>query len=278
MTNTTPGNPNQSLLATLGINDNVVVGSSTSGGMIVDVGTSETDSELNALLEVDGLLLYRSTNQVTDAIPGLTLSLEGISDFATDFIVDADDESIIGQLESFVEQYNESVKTIAGQSIIDGTTGSRGPLANDSSISNLRFSLRSAVSKGVTGQTLGAPSFLGDLGIKINNDGTLEISDKDKLSEAVKADASAVQSFFAGEDGITKRLETLLESVVGTNGLISAREESIDQRVKQITSRITTFDDRMVRREAQLRAEYARLEEVLSTFQSQQDFVSAIFR
>ncbi len=277
MTDTSRARGGDTLLSVLEINSENVVGAGTSGGMIVDVGTTETDSELNSLLEVDGLLLYRSGNQISDAIPGLTISLEGVSEFNTEFIVDADTDSIVERLEEFVEKYNDSIKTIADQSIIDGDTGVRGPLANDSTISGLRFNLRSAVSRGVTGQTLGAPGFLGDLGLTINNDGTLEISDKEKLSEAVKTDASAVQSFFAGEDGLTTRLETMLDSIVGTTGLLDSRDDSIAERIKQLTSRETAFDERMSRREGQLRAEYARLEEALSLFQSQQQYVSAIF-
>lgn len=276
MTDTSTAGPGGTLLDILQINADNVVDGGTEGGMIIDVGTNETDSQLNALLEVDGLLLYRSTNQITDAVPGLTLSLLGVSEYPTEFVVDADNESIVSKLEEFVEKYNETIKLIATQSTVDGTTGAKGVLASDSSIRGMRFDLRSAVTRGVTGQTLGAPSYLGDLGLKVNNDGTLEISDADKLSEAVKSDASAVQSFFAGDDGVTKRLETLLDTYVGSSGVLDSRTEIIDDRIKRMTARLTSFDERMSRRETQLRAEYARLEEALATLSSQQQYVSAI--
>ena len=142
---TTPQGGQPTFLDLLEINANNVVGTSTSGGMIVDVGTSETDSELNALLEVDGLLLYRSSNQIDDAIPGLSISLNGISDFPTDFVVDADSESIVGNLDDFIEKYNAAISMIGSQSQIDGDTGFRGVLANDTSFTGLRFSMRSSV-------------------------------------------------------------------------------------------------------------------------------------
>ncbi len=248
-----------------------------SGGMITDVGTSETNSALNARLLINGLTVYRSSNQIADAIDGVTIDLLETSAVAEEFVVDSDTESIRGELDSFIEKYNSIISLIKEQTFIDGDLNARGALANDSTFTGLRFGLRAAVTGQVTGQTIGAPSFLGDLGIEIGDDGTLSISDEEKLTEAVKTDAGAVQSFFDGPNGVATRLETMIDTYVGSNGVIGFREDAIDQRIKGYDNRIDTLTGRLERRETQLRREFAQLQEVLATLGGQQQFLTSLF-
>lgn len=63
-----------SLLDTLGVNNNAL-SSGTTGGYIYNVGTSITDSELSSIFELDGLTMYRDSNNVDDAYTGITFKL-----------------------------------------------------------------------------------------------------------------------------------------------------------------------------------------------------------
>ena len=261
------------LLSTLEISNNVVA-SGTGGGQVKYVGTSETDSELNSQFVLDGLTLYRDSNRVTDALAGITLEFKQVSTAPSEFTVTPDAENIKAQIEDFIQKYNDVLTYIAGKSNVDGETETRGDFAGDPVFSGLRFTLRNEVVRKVSGQPAEGPHYITDLGITINNDGTLTLSDADKLIQAVERNPQAVESLFSGSDGIATRLLTLVETFVQTGGIIDQREESIEASIRRLDDRIADFEEQLARREEQLRAQFARVQETIALFQGQQQFLS----
>ena len=119
------------LLSLLEVNSASVV-SGTSGGQITAIGTSETDSALNSQFILDGLTLYRSSNAVSDALEGITLSLSETATTATDFTVEPDASGIEDEVKDFIEKYNDVLSYISGKANVDADAGTRGDFAGDS--------------------------------------------------------------------------------------------------------------------------------------------------
>lgn len=263
------------LLSMLELNSNSVA-SGTSGGQITAVGTSDADSELNSKFVLDGLTLYRGTNKIDDALEGITLSLQKISTEAEAFSVSPGTSTIITEVKDFIAKYNDVLKFIANKSSIDTEANTRGDFSNDSAFRSLRYDLRNSLAAHVTGQPDGAPAWLSDLGIAINDDGTLKLENQEKLAEAVRRDSTAVQNFFSGPDGIAQRLTQQIDNFVRTDGIIDARQKVIDERVRRLDTQIESWDTRMLRREEQLRMQFARLQEAVAMFQGQQQSLFGI--
>ncbi|MFQ5572044.1 MAG: flagellar filament capping protein FliD [Rhodothermales bacterium] len=264
------------LLALMEVNS-AVIATGTSGGQVTKVGTGETDSDLNSKFLLDGLTIYRSSNQVTDALEGVTLSLKQTTTTASDFIVEPDSEGIKTQVESFISAYNDILTFIEAKSQVDGDTGFRGPFAGDSTLTGLRFDMRNDIATEVTGQPADAPSYLTDLGITIGDDGTLTLSDADALIAEVEDDPGAVQSLFSSTDGIATRLTNRLDRFLGIDGIIDNRQDVIDDRINRLDDQIARWDDLMEIRENQLRQQFARLQEAVAIFQGQQQTINSFF-
>lgn len=264
------------LLSQLGLTTDALA-AGTAGGQITAVGTSETDSELNSKFVLDGLTLYRDANQVTDALPGLSLTLTNTNAQPYDFSVAPDAASITAEIETFVERYNEVLSFIEGKSRIDGANDIRGDFAGEVAFTGLRFNMRTDVASAVPSASGDGPSYLTDLGITINNDGTLELTDKEALLAAVEQDPGAAQRLFAGPDGIATRLRDRIESYVNTNGILDNRMDVLDTRIQRLDDRIADWDDRLAQRESQLREQYARIQEVITSLQSQQQSFLGFF-
>ena len=267
---------NRGLLANLGLND-AVVASGTGGGMVTDVGTSEADSVLNSMFKLNGLTMYRSTNSITDALDGITLDLKKVGGGEQGFAVKPDKEGIKTEIEDFIKKYNEIISLIEAKSEIDADAGIRGDLADDSTFRSLRYQLRNDVVLPVNGQPANAVRMITDLGIEINKDGTLTLKDSDALIAAVEKDAGAVESLFAGADGIATRLETRIDRFVGVNGILSDRKDSVDSKIKRLKDRIEDWDDRLARREDQLRLQFAKVQETIAVLQGQQQNLMMFF-
>ncbi len=260
------------LLTTLELNNNVVA-TGTGGGQVKYVGTSETDSELNSQFVLDGLTLYRDANRVTDALTGVTLEFKQVSTAPAEFTIAPDVENIKAQIEDFIQKYNDVLTYITGKSKVDGATETRGDFAGDPVFSGLRFTLRNEVVRKVNGQPTEGPHYITDLGITINNDGTLSLTDESALLAAVERNPQAVESLFSGSDGIATRLLTLLEAYVKTGGIIDQRQNTIESSIRRLDDRIAALEDQLARREEQLRAQFARLQETIALFQGQQQFL-----
>lgn len=257
------------LLAQIGISNASVVSGAT-GGQVKTVGTSEDTSDLTSEVVLDGLTLYRNTNQITNALEGVTLNLSQTNATDIEFSVAPDSSGIEAELEDFIEKYNDILNEIRTRSTVNADTGTRGEFAGDTAFTSLRFNLREDLITEVSSQGVNAPSQITDLGIEVNSNGTLELTDVDQLIAAVEEDPEAVRTLFSASDGIAQKLSDRISEYLGFGGLIQDRKNTLDTRVRTLDGRIGRFDEAIERRENQLREEFARLQESLELLQGQQ--------
>ena len=263
------------LLALLEL-DQTAVTTGEGGGALTSIGTSETDSGLNARFVLDGLTLYRASNDVDDALDGVNLTLQAPG-AATTFSIGTDGDAVVKDVEGFIQKYNAVLDFIKRKSAIDPDAGTRGQFASDTTVRGLRFGMRSDLIGTVSGQPEGFER-LTDLGIEINDDGTLALADRDALLGAVERDASAVQQLFSAEDGgLATKLQAQLDRFLGTNGMLKARKDVADERIRRLDTSIDRWDERLERRESVLRQQFAQLQEVVALLQGQQGTLDSLF-
>lgn len=256
------------LLALLELDTNAVR-SGTGGGMVYNVGTGETTSDLTAHFTLDGVDMYRSSNKVTDAMSGLTVDLKKAGTGPSSFSIGANTGETKKKVEDFIAKYNTVMDFLNNKTKVDGETRTRASLAGDSAITGLRSRMRTSLAQRVDGQPEGYRS-LQDLGISIDRDGKLKLSDAGKLTDAATNNPEAIASLFDADDGVATKLLGHVESYLGSDGLIKRRQDQMDRQMKSLDRNIADWETRMERRETSLRAEYARLQETLDRLQSQQ--------
>ena len=261
------------ILAALDV-DNTSVRSGTGGGAVHEVGTA-ADSALDSAFTLDGLEIRRSSNSVDDALDGLTFTLSSVTDEPETLTIGADAKGMRSEVNAFVKAYNGLATFLNDKSRIDQDTGERGALANDSAARGLRAGIRTDLSRAISGA--GDFSRLADLGIETQRDGTLKITDAERLDAALAASPQAVGALFSGEDGIGARLTSRFDGLLGSSGTIAQRKDSADARIRRIGDQITRWDTRLDRREATLRDQFAQLEALTTQAQSQQTQIASLF-
>lgn len=95
------------------------------------------------------------------------------------------------------------------------------------------------------------------------------------MKTALEEDTNAVQSLFAGESGVAKCLETLLDTYRDPRGFLDNRIDSVEEQIKRLGSRIDAFQSRLDQREELLWVQLANLQETMATLPSQQPFIGA---
>ena len=113
-----------------------------------DARSAELQAGQNAIFNVNGITLSRSTNTVTDAVQGVTLSLlEAEAGQLVNINVDKDDTSTLrNNIQSFVDEFNSIMDLISEQSAFDEDSQQSGPLTGDSTLISIQAELRSVVS------------------------------------------------------------------------------------------------------------------------------------
>jgi flagellar hook-associated protein 2 len=129
----------------------------------------------NALVRVNGLLLTRESNHLTDVIAGMEFDIFNSSPTETVSINISADKSIAETaIRDFVDTYNTFLKDVEKLVGFDEELGEFGSLRQDPLAKNLLQSVRSLMTGSVAGVTSGFDS-LSTLGIRTELDGSLKI-------------------------------------------------------------------------------------------------------
>jgi len=233
-----------------------------------------TAAGIDAQLTVDGVPVDSSTNTVTGAIPGVTLSL-GAADANSSVLVSVQPDTTAASqaIQNFVDAYNAVIGSINSQFTVNSTTGSEGVLGGDSMLRSLQSSLLSMVSTAASGA--GQYVNLQSLGIEMQNDGTLQVNSAN-LSQALSSNFSDVQKFFQSTSGWGQAAGTqMLQLTDPTLGPVAADINGLKQTNQGLTDQINDFELRMSAVQDQLTTQYSSLDALLQQYPMQLQQVAA---
>ena len=234
-------------------------------------------SNLDAKFTFDGISMLRGSNTISDVISGVTFTLASVQktgEAAETLTIGTDTGMLRKEIESFIKDFNDAIKYITEKSKINSETYERGPLSGDFAITNLRYELRNAVSRSVTGLEPGTYNMLASIGIDLSRDGEMSIVNGDKLEKALSESSSEVIDMFVSPNGVAKKLESLLNRFAGTSGVIERSKRGINSKISYIDKQIKSYEERLTIREQSLRNEYTNLQKTLSALNSQQSMLS----
>ncbi len=250
------------------------------GGVLKDLGiltaSNTIKNELapaqDASFTVDGMTVTRSTNLVTDVIPNVTLNLKDKTTTAVTVEVKLDSQVIVDKIKAFVEAYNAAINVINTQG------GKEGKLRGDGTLLRIGTTMRRDTSDQVAGITTAYKS-LSDLGITTDRSGKLVI-DETKLQEKVEADPDAARNLFfsdeAGVTGVGEKLDSNINLWTRSyDGSISAREDSLNKTIDDITGQVEALERRIALREQALIRQFTEMEKIVTVFQSQGSWLNS---
>jgi flagellar hook-associated protein 2 len=257
----------------------------TGTGATLSYPNSAYQAGAPASFTVDGIAVSKTSNTVTDVIPGVTLNLlkEGVT---TTVGVENDDAAVTTKINSFVKSFNEAMTLLNKQSNYDATTKTAGVLSGDSTVRMVKSQLQSILTNTVSGVT-GTFSMLSEIGITTNRtDGTLTV-DSAKLSEALKNDFDSVVELFtrnggvadlpANRYGVAEQFNNVLEKLTHAyegpssqyNGVISSRIQGLKDTMSGIDTQIESMELRLTRKEEALKKQFTALETLVSSLTTQ---------
>jgi flagellar hook-associated protein 2 len=156
---------------------------------------TEKQAAQNAKLRIDGIDISKPTNVVSDAVEGVTLTLNKVTTAAVSMSVAKNTGSIKSSVQAFVKAYNTLSQTLTDATAYNKDTKQGALLNGDPTIRSIQYSLRNALIQNIEG-TGGDIRSMTQVGLKINEKGVMSL-DSSKFDAAVASDPQAVVGLFA---------------------------------------------------------------------------------
>lgn len=247
----------------------------------LSTGSLQRGNDLLYTLNGGGPLSSHS-NTITEETSGISgLSVEALADDSTVTVtVNSDTDKISKAISDFVEAYNKA------QAVIDTNTASStdangkvtaGTLAGEREAFTIAADLRRLVTSTLASAT-GTIKRLESIGISTNGDNDqLSISDTDKLDAALSTNLSEVRSLFMDEDaGLATTLAAYLEGAVGDDGLLPAKQDTLDEQVQDIADQIENLERIVQSNRAALISSFVSMEKAQQNINTQMQYLSKI--
>ncbi len=239
-------------------------------------GTENTiQAAQDAIVNVYGTDATRSSNTITDLIPGVTLNLLNADSTVTiNLTVNKDVDTITSNIKDLFDKLNDVFTYINQQS--DYTEGQKAPpLIGDSALTFLKADLRDKITSGVTFSD-GTTHYLFEIGINVNDDGTYTV-DETKLKDALKNNFDTVKNLFTQSDtGVAVRLDSFLSFITDEtqNGYVQTRMDEIQTNIDNLDQQITDTEKRLDIEKDQLYEQFTTLEKYMAQMQQMQQWLS----
>ncbi len=226
----------------------------------------------NAALTIDGVPFSSSSNTVTGAIQGVTLSLVSQSpDNPVELTVGPDVGQITNAVNNFISAYNNVVSTINTQYVVDPTGATPAPpLEADISLRSLQSSILTDAAYAIGGNS-GLVN-LASLGINMNNDGTLTLGltpGGQTFAQVLAANPAAVQNFFqnTAATGFANNFNTDLTNLTDpTQGPLYVDLTQNNAEQTDLTTTINNFETQLTAEQTQLTQTYDAVNASLQSY------------
>jgi flagellar hook-associated protein 2 len=221
------------------------------------------------------ITLQRSSNTVTDAIPGVTLSLLKTTGSSTVTVnVMRDNGAVKENIKKFAEAYNDIVKFVNERTTYDVATKKGALFFGEPTAKGFLSQLRQALSAPVSGLT--TYSSVGEIGFKTERDGVITVDDA-KLDSVLSTNYSAVKSLFINQTtvtGVAQRVNAAIDAIDDiSTGALTVRKNSLTKQVSNLATEIDRKEDALSVYEEALKRQYAALDSLLSRLKGQTTFL-----
>lgn len=236
-------------------------GSLGSGSTSVTGRSRELQVGQDAVIRVDGREVTRSTNNITDAIAGVTLSLSTAEPGTSiDITIDRDVKGTVDSVQKFADSYNEIRKFFDEQRVSDA------PLYADTLLRGVVTTFQDALRTDVSSN--GTYNKLTIAGVTLDRNGILTFN-QDTFKTALADKPTEIEALF-GFSGVGQAFVTASDNATQYGiGTISAALKNINQNTILLKKREADAQKRIELKREQLVAQFTRMEDAMSRLNSQ---------
>ena len=256
-----------------------------------DLGFQDTANVLqsaqDSIISYDGLTVTRSSNAINDVIDGATLNLVDTAASVVRLTVASDTSKLQSSIENVVGNYND-LNTLFGN-LTDEDSGITlaGALANDTSaVRFLKDKIRDSLF-GTSSTPSGGITSIRDLGVSVNQYGTMTFSttdydsavltNYDDIVTMLTANTSGESLYSTSAKGLAQDVATVLDEFTDTDGLVSVRETNATSNLAAHEAELTALETRMDQVYQRYLSQFAAMETLMATLDTTKEYLTAQF-
>ncbi|WP_320731864.1 flagellar filament capping protein FliD [Enterobacter roggenkampii] len=270
-----------------------VAGDDTLNAVIGSAALNVQVKSQNAVINVNGIQIVRQSNTITDALPGVTLTLKAPSTADETLTIARSTDDNKKAITEWVNAYNSLQSTIAALTKYEppavGATAqssNNGVLMGDSTIRGVQSDLRALL----TNVQSGSYAIMAQLGITQDPVkgadgaiGNLKIDDK-KLTKILTDDPAGVQAYFVGDGKKTgfatqmnNTLADMLSTSIGKEGVIQNAKDGINATLKSIGKRYDAMELTIEATMARYKKQFNDLDKLVTKFNGTATYLTQQF-
>ncbi|EOJ9647174.1 flagellar filament capping protein FliD [Enterobacter roggenkampii] len=270
-----------------------VAGDDTLNAVIGSAALNVQVKSQNAVINVNGIQIVRQSNTITDALPGVTLTLKAPSTADETLTIARSTDDNKKAITEWVNAYNSLQSTIAALTKYEppavGATAqssNNGVLMGDSTIRGVQSDLRALL----TNVQSGSYAIMAQLGITQDPVkgadgaiGNLKIDDK-KLTKTLTDDPAGVQAYFVGDGKKTgfatqmnNTLTDMLSTSIGKEGVIQNAKDGINATLKSIGKRYDAMELTIEATMARYKKQFNDLDKLVTKFNGTATYLTQQF-
>ena len=259
-----------------------------SAATVSEHNTTRLQSGRDAFISVNGLSVKRSSNLITDVIPGVTINLNTPVTPATGEIstlTEADTkysalaattlnvavaagDSSNEVFRTFVTAFNELVDFYKEQTKAAADPAKRGTLANDPNMRSFMERLKSLYSNGIR-LSDGTTLTFGSIGIVLQVDGRLEVDEGDfALAISNGLQSKLNNGVIIGYESATVNFTRYMTDSLKKDGIVSSRITNIEDEQDRMQDKIDELEQKLSMVETRYYKQYAALDALLFRLQA----------
>ena len=272
-----------SLSVDYGAGDEVMV----SPGLNFTVSNPVNQIAADAKVNVDGITFTRSTNTMTDVVPGLTFNLKATTTTAAAVDLTRDTSAVKEKLNAMVTAYNDAISIMGEVSNPKSTFETYGAtLVGDSTVRSLKQQLRQMIMgpSSTPGSNVGA---MWQMGISVNESGVMSI-DNTKLDAALTNNYSDVVKTFTGNQngltvfspaagGVAGDAVRKLTTMLGATGILASQSTSATTQNTKYQTDLTKLQTRMDALLVRYQKQFASMDSLVGSVNSQKASLKSTF-
>jgi flagellar hook-associated protein 2 len=214
----------------------------------------------NASVQVGNQVVSSSSNDISNAIPGVTLSLTGTGGPST-VTVSPNEAGVSSDISNFVNAYNQVISQINSDTQALPDTAPP-PLASNGALESTAAGLQFALT-GIN---------LSNLGISVNSKtGQLDFNAGTFATQFQSNPTLVTSSLNSLNQALGAQVSDALDPV---NGVIASETNSANSQITALNQQISTLQNQIQQEQTALQAEYATIQASVSSYQNLSTLIS----
>ncbi len=239
---------------------------------------SSLQTASNAALNVDGVDITSSSNQVQDAISGVTLNLSGLTSGTATLNFTRDTTAVKTKIQALVTAYNDANSMLTVVSDSKSTVTDYGAsLVGNSIVGQIRSQIRAMVI-GDSSSPSGGINAMRDLGVSIDKTGVLQLdatkldttlnSNFDNAVTMLSANRENLSTYSTWTAGVAGDAVKKLTALLANTGTLTTQSANATSKIKSYNDDLAKLETRMASLLARYNKQFAAMDSIVGQTKS----------